>query len=213
MPNNKHFYKLILGDFKSNCYIYQFDNMAIIIDPACAGSTIADHLKSINCQLKAIFITHGHQDHIGAVDYLYNIYKCDVIAHYNDHDLIAGTDQSKILQIPSLKGIKVNAPVKYFNDEFQSWNINGVIVDGILTPGHTAGSVTYVLRDENKIFAGDTVFKGGVGKTESPTSSKEDLRKSIGIYKTFKKQCKIYPGHGPSTTVDSELKENDYFKY
>ena len=203
--------KLILGEFKTNCYVVSHNNTAFVIDPACNGETIDAFLKKNNYQLKAIFLTHGHQDHIGAVDYLYDIYKCTIIAHQNEQDILTGSDSSKILQIRSLSGVKVNSPVKYFDNEFSSWNINGIIVDGILTPGHSAGSVTYVLRNYYRIFSGDTVFKDTVGRTDLPTSNKEELAKSIEIYKTFKDECKIHPGHGESTTVANEKLRNEFF--
>ena len=66
--------KLILGEFKTNCYVVSHNNTAFVIDPACNGETIDAFLRKNNYQLKAIFLTHGHPDHIGAVDYLYNLY-------------------------------------------------------------------------------------------------------------------------------------------
>ena len=95
--------KLILGEFKTNCYVVSHNNTAFVIDPACNGETIDAFLRKNNCQLKAIFLTHGHQDHIGAVDYLYNIYKCPIIAHRNEHDILTGTVPSKMINIPSFK--------------------------------------------------------------------------------------------------------------
>ena len=91
------------------------------------------------------------------------------MSNLKEKDIITGNVPSKVLQIPSLKGIKINSPIKYFNGEFTTWDIDGVIVDGILTPGHTEGSVTYVLRNYYRIFSGDTVFKGSVGRTDFPT--------------------------------------------
>lgn len=203
--------KLILGDFKTNCYVVSHDDIAFVIDPACNGETIDAYLRTNKFKLKAIFLTHGHQDHIGAVDYLYSLYKCNVIAHYKDHEIITGITPSKLLAIPSLKGIKVNAPIKYFDSDFMTWDIDGIIVDGILTPGHTEGSVTYVLRNYYRIFTGDTVFKESIGRTDFPTSNRSDMKKSIEIYKTFKDECKLHPGHGESTTVANEKEHNPYF--
>lgn len=205
--------KLILGEFKTNCYVISHNDTAFVIDPACNGETIDAFLRKNNYKLKAIFLTHGHQDHIEAADYLYNLYKCSIIAHRKEMDIITGSVPSKMLSYPSLKGIKVNSPIRYFDGEFASWNIDGVIVDGILTPGHSEGSVTYVLRNYYRIFSGDTVFKGSVGRTDFPTSNKNDLYKSLDLYKTFKDECKIHPGHGESTTVAEEKLNNIYFQY
>ena len=205
--------KLILGDFKTNCYVVSHNNTAFVIDPACNGETIDAFLRGKGYKLKAIFLTHGHQDHIGAVDYLYSLYKCSIIAHYKERDILAGLVPSKILQFTSLKGIKVNSPVKYFDQDFMTWDIDGIIVDGILTAGHTEGSVTYVLRNYKRIFSGDTIMKGTIGRVDCPTSSRIEMRNSIKLYKTFIDECKIHPGHGESTTVANEKENNEFFQY
>lgn len=203
--------KIVLGDLKTNCYVISHDNTAIVIDPACNGESIDAFLRSNNLQLKTILLTHGHQDHIGAVDYLYNLYRCNIIAHYKEYEILTGAIPSKMINIPSLKGIKVNSPIKYFDSEFASFDIDGIIIDAILTPGHSEGSVTYVLRDYYRIFSGDTLMKGTVGRSDLPTSNKADLRKSLEIYKTFKDECKVHPGHGESTTIADEKQNNKYF--
>lgn len=203
--------KLILGDFKTNCYVISHNNTAIVVDPACSGETIDALLRKNNYALKAILLTHGHPDHIGAVDYLYSLYKCPIIAHLKEKDILTASVPSKMVQLPSFKGIKVNSPIKYFANEFTSWNIDGIIVDGILTPGHSEGSVTYVLRNYNRIFSGDTLFKDGIGRTDFPTSNKTDMKESLSIYKNFKDECKVLPGHGESTTIGQEKAHNIYF--
>ena len=94
-----------------------------------------------------------------------------------------------------------------------TWDIDGIIVDGILTAGHTEGSVTYVLRNYKRIFSGDTIMKGTIGRVDCPTSSRIEMRNSIKLYKTFIDECKIHPGHGESTTVANEKENNEFFQY
>ena len=205
--------KLTLGNFKTNCYVISHNGTAFVIDPASDGETIEAFLNNNNYVLKAIFLTHGHQDHIGAVDYLYDKYKCQIWAHYFDYELITASNPSKLIQFPSMKGIKVVSPVKYFKEDFYTFEFDDVIIDAILTPGHTEGSVTYVLRNYLRIFSGDTVFKDSVGRTDFPTSNREKLNESINLYKTFKDECVIHPGHGESTTIKDEKANNQFFKY
>jgi len=200
--------KLILGDFKTNCYVVSHENTCFIIDPACDGETIYNFLLSREYDLKAIFLTHGHPDHIGAVDYLVNKYNCSVRAHINDRALIQGAVS---LNLPSLKGIRVNSRVDYFDGDFNSFSIDGIILDAIATPGHTAGGVTYVLRNYKRIFSGDTIMKNSIGRLDLPGANKDDMRNSINLFKSFSADCKVHPGHGESTTIAFEKANSRYF--
>lgn len=204
--------KLVLGQLKTNCYVISHNNTAIVIDPACNGEIIEVLINKANCKLKAIFLTHGHQDHIGAVDYLYNKFRCPIYAHYNERDIIEGLDASKVIHdIPSLKNVKVTVPVKYFDSEFTSYDIDGIIVDAVFTPGHSEGSCVYVLRDCNRIFSGDTLFKDGIGRIDLPTSNKVAMKESLKLLQSFKDSCKVLPGHGSDTTIGYEKENNLYF--
>lgn len=202
--------KITLSENKTNCYIVFENSIAFIIDPASDGKIIEDYLRKNELQLADIFLTHGHQDHIGAVDYLYSIYNCKIHGHYLDKDLFEASDPTKLINLPSFKGIKINSPISYFGSDFYSFEVDGITIDAILTPGHTEGSVTYVLRNYLRVFSGDTLFKGNIGRVDFPTSSPEKMKKSLEIYKTLVPDCKIYPGHGESTSLQEELISNPY---
>ena len=202
--------KIILGENKTNCYIVFDDKAAFVVDPADNGEMIEEYLRQNELTLTDIFLTHGHQDHIGAVDHLYSIYKCAIHAHYLERELLEASDPSKLIQLPSFKGIKVNSPVKYFGSDFTTFDVSGIKIDAILTPGHTKGSVVYVLRDYLRVFSGDTLFKGSVGRADLPTSDPEELKKSLEIFKHFIGECKVFPGHGDSTSIADELANNPY---
>ena len=204
--------KLVLGQERTNCYVISHNNTAIVIDPACNGEIIEALINKNNCQLKAIFLTHGHQDHIGAVDYLYNNHKCPVYAHYRERDIIEARDMSKVINdIPHLKNVKVTVPVKYFDKEFVDFNIDGILLDAVYTPGHSEGSCIYVLRDYQRIFSGDTLFKGSIGRVDLPTSNKVAMKESLNLLRSFKDTCKVLPRHGSNTTIFKKKKENIYF--
>lgn len=184
--------------------------MAVVIDPGANGEIIGTLLQNNDLTLEAIFLTHGHYDHIGAVDYLYNLTKCKIYAHIGDQELMDKEASKNILNFQTLE---IHAPIEYFSKEFESFTIlKDIVFDAIHTPGHSAGSVVYVLRNYLRIFSGDTLFKEGIGRVDFPTSNKKEMKESLKLLATFKDNCKVFPGHGEDTTIGYEKENNIYFK-
>lgn len=80
------------------------------------------------------------------------------------------------------------------------------------TPGHASDSVSYYFPDASSLFVGDFVFKGSIGRCDLPGGSLDDMKRSLKILNDFDKNTKVYPGHGDSTTIGNELKNNKYIK-
>ena len=201
--------KLVLGSYQTNCYVISHNGIAIVIDPGANGEIIGTLLQNNNLTLEAIYLTHGHFDHIGAVDYLYNLTKCKIYAHINDQNLMNG---EPISTKHSFQTLQVQAPIHYFDGEFNSFVFaNDIALDAISTPGHSEGSCVYVLRNYNRLFSGDTLFKEGIGRVDFPTSDKKAMKESLKLLSTFKDECKVFPGHGEETTIGYEKENNIYF--
>lgn len=107
---------------------------------------------------------------------------------------------------------------KYYSTCVYSYNnlnegvhsIQDFTFEVIYTPGHSKDSVSYYFFEDKKMFVGDFIFKNDIGRCDLPTGNVEDMINSIAHIKTYE-ECKIYPGHGDDTTLDSERKSNKYF--
>ncbi len=200
--------KIVTKQQQTNCYIISHHNKAIVIDPGADVDNIKALLERNELALEAIFITHGHFDHIGAVDSLYKTYNCPIYMHSLDAPIVIHPEDYFDNSMPL---VKINSPIRYFDGEFNSFVVlDDIRFDAILTPGHSKGSVVYVLRDYERLFSGDTLFKEGVGRYDFKTSDRKELKESLKLLKTFKDSCKVFPGHGSETTIGYEKENNVY---
>ncbi|OUP79053.1 MULTISPECIES: MBL fold metallo-hydrolase [unclassified Thomasclavelia] len=197
----------VLGVMQTNCYIVSNDeNHCMIIDPGAQGKKVAKYLEENELVLDAILLTHGHFDHIGAVDYLYDKYHCPIYIHHEDIEMLTNSR----LNLSYLeKPFSLSAPVTPASEHME---ISGFKICWFHLPGHCPGASMIYLEDENVIFSGDVLFNGSIGRFDFPNSSKYDTLTSIEKIKTFNFDATLYPGHGPSSTLKSELLSNPYLQ-
>ena len=197
----------VLGVMQTNCYIVSNDeNHCMIIDPGAQGKKVAKYLEENELVLDAILLTHGHFDHIGAVDYLYDKYHCPIYIHHEDIEMLTNSR----LNLSYLeKTFSLSAPVTSASEHME---ISGFKICWFHLPGHCPGASMIYLEDENVIFSGDVLFNGSIGRFDFPNSSKYDTLTSIEKIKTFNFDATLYPGHGPSSTLRSELLSNPYLQ-
>ena len=197
----------VLGVMQTNCYIVSNDeNHCMIIDPGAQGKKVAKYLEENELVLDAILLTHGHFDHIGAVDYLYDKYHCPIYIHHEDIEMLTNSR----LNLSYLeKPFSLIAPVTPASEHME---IAGFKICWFHLPGHCPGASMIYLEDENVIFSGDVLFNGSIGRFDFPNSSKYDTLTSIEKIKTFNFDATLYPGHGPSSTLKSELLSNPYLQ-
>lgn len=176
-----------------------------IVDPASFREDIAEEIEE-NGSLKLILLTHGHYDHIGGVSDFMNRFP-DAKVYICEKDEICLTDDN------------FNLSSKMFNRKFPHFSAN-LIKEGdtltlgnteitfIETPGHTSGSGCFIFDDT--IISGDTLFAESCGRTDFPNSSPKDMLKSLIRLSQIEGEYKVYPGHGPSSTLSHEKKYNPY---
>lgn len=197
-----------LGPMQANCYILAdpHTRRAIIIDPGDEYEKVADLLN--RKKLKAAFIvnTHGHIDHIRAV----NEFKLPVYAYKDEVPMLKDPDLnlSEFLQVP----FKVDAEVHALEDN-QEIALDSLRLKVLHTPGHTPGGISLLLLQpkEKIVFTGDTLFYASVGRTDLPGASQKALIDSIKMrLLNLTDDTVVYPGHGPQTTIGQERANNPF---
>jgi len=198
--------KLVVGPIEENCYIvYREEDPSkscFLVDPGAGGNRIVNALKSLDRVPEAVFLTHGHFDHIMAVDW--------VLKEYPGLPVYAWEKEREVLEDPAkslLSGVAKNYALKDVNylADGSVTEAAGISVKLIATPGHTAGSACYRLEEEKILFSGDTLFKESAGRTDFPTGNDRLIRESIlGRLKELPEETLVYPGHGEETDIGHE---------
>ncbi|MCO4341039.1 MBL fold metallo-hydrolase [Staphylococcus agnetis] len=195
---------LPLGFVSTNTYFVTNEDALLIIDPAGESHKILDKIKSMNKPLKAILLTHAHFDHIAALDDVLNVYPVPVYMHKNEHDFLTNPAKNGSQKFQELGLPIITSQAKpQFIDEGDI-QLHGFDISVLYTPGHSPGSLSYVFKDFAVV--GDTLFNNGIGRTDLYQGDLETLIDSIKD-KLFEldETMPIYPGHGPSTTIENEF--------
>lgn len=202
--------RMVLGPVQTNCYfIYTEESKeAVVFDPADHGAEIFEKLKANDIKPVAIFLTHGHFDHILGVAKLKQLAHIEIYASAQEAELLANESLNCSDQI----GRIATVTPEHLLQDGEVTEIADMKIKTIYTPGHTAGSCCFYLEDEGVLMSGDTLFEGSVGRTDLPTGSMGALTRSIKEkLALLPDMTKVYPGHGDSTSIGQEKKYNPYF--
>lgn len=198
--------KVVVGIFEANCYILwdEKDKEAIIVDPGEEGERIIEIIRKDWLKIKSIVNTHTHIDHIGANDFLVERTGAPLLVHSADVSLLQNAELNLSALTGKDRSFSLPARVLEEGDEIRVGNFSLRVLH---TPGHTPGSIC--LYGDNKLFSGDTLFAGGIGRTDLAGGNAKELQKSIKEkILTLPDEVVVYPGHGPSTVVDKERRCN-----
>lgn len=202
--------KLVLGSVSTNCYIVSNKETkeALVIDPADNATRIRDELMTNGFTLKAILLTHGHFDHILAVEELVRTFGVPVYCHEDEQEVLGNPDLNLSMM---LAGFDYTIAASNLVKSDEVLELIGEKIQVLATPGHTRGGACYYFMQEGCIFVGDTIFMESIGRTDFPTGNMLTLIKSIQekIY-VLDSNIKLYPGHGPATSIGYEKENNPY---
>ena len=193
---------MVLGMIMTNCYIAYDDVVkeAFIVDPADSADEIQLKITELGVKPVAILLTHGHFDHIGAVDELRDKYKIKVYVYEDERDVMTSD-----ANLASMIGKRMSVEADEYLRDLQTIIIGGEKIQVIHTPGHTKGSCCFYLPDEKVLFSGDTMFCQSFGRTDFPTGSMSQLISSIkNRLLKLDDDVKVYPGHNEETKIGFE---------
>lgn len=199
---------ITVGEIGTNCYIlYQEGERAgVVIDPGANAAGILTRLKELSLTPEAILLTHGHFDHIMAVD--------DLKRAFPGLKAYAGAKEQPVLEQPGVNlstsfGRAASVKADEFLKDGEEITLAGITFKVLFTPGHTCGSVCYYVPEEEVLISGDTLFCESLGRSDFPTGSPKDIKSSI-TERLFvlPDQVMVYPGHGEITTIGHEKQYN-----
>lgn len=204
--------RVILGKLQTNCYVLvdEMSGLGAVVDPAEFSNQITDLIEAseIN-QLKYIFLTHGHIDHVlGAYDLKQKYPDAQVVISAEDEICLSSEACSLASDWDDTEQIPMHADICVHDGD--SLQLGTESVQVISTPGHTPGSVCYLIG--NTMFSGDTLFYKTCGRTDLFRGDFTVMQDSIMKLGNLPGDYIVYPGHGGFTTLDAERKSNRFMR-
>ena len=202
-----------VGALWTNCYIFWDDNtkQAFCVDPGGDTQEVRDFLSENGLKLTMILLTHGHIDHIAGIHEL---------VPFAGNNIYIGAGDAYMLrhpagQLQALLGVHCEG-INDFNEVSDGRVIDfpGYSIKVIETPGHTPGSVCYMVTDSGNhhvLLSGDTLFAQSVGRTDLEGGDDLQLEASLRKLDTLQDSLHVLPGHGPDTSIASEREMNPYW--
>ncbi len=204
MPN---IYTMPLGAYQTNTYLIwgQGSGSCCIIDPGYEAETILAQVRKLGLTVDAILLTHGHFDHVGAVQAIVEQTGCALWMSEGDWSQFPNPITHYFYPLANCDFTDVQLV-----EDGEVICAGGLRFSAIATPGHTHGSVCYLCRDA--LFSGDTLFAGSCGRTDLPGADPNSLGDSLDRLRSLDGNYTVYPGHGESTTLAWEKRYNPYMR-
>jgi glyoxylase-like metal-dependent hydrolase (beta-lactamase superfamily II) len=204
-----HIEPVTTGAFEEICYILWGDeHRALVVDPGHDAERILALLTEHRLEVAAYVCTHGHTDHINALAELHQNHPAPVVMHSLDLEWAFSAANAMEPYYP----VPVRPRIEQFErlDQKPDWQFADLAFERLETPGHTPGSCCLYFPKEQVLVAGDTLFRGSCGRTDLPGGSPRQMQESLQTLKKLPDDTRVYPGHGPDTTIGHERMTN-YF--
>ncbi len=203
---------LVIGDFETNCYCLRSDENSqecLLIDTGLDETEIVNIFDENQITPLAVVFTHGHIDHIAGINALREKFP-DIKVYIHSLDAISLEDPMSNLSFMTGGSFKAK-PAENIVEEGDFIEHAGIKLQVLHTPGHTPGGISLYSKEERVVFSGDALFADSVGRTDFPGGNTIQLIEGIKEkLLTLPEETKVFPGHGPSTTISREKKYNQY---
>ena len=200
------------NDYQENTYVVSENEKCIIIDPGNyqkhENKKIKEYINDLGLKTQSILITHCHIDHVLGIDFLVKEFSINVYIPESEISLYRDIENYAPLfnfenynHFHDIKFLDISKNIKFENQSIKLLNL----------PGHSPGHVGFYFIEKNICFSGDVIFKNSIGRTDLPGGNYDTLINSIkNELSLLDDSLKIYPGHGPETTIFDERKNNPF---
>jgi hydroxyacylglutathione hydrolase len=203
---------LPVGLLQCNCSIFgdETSRDAIVIDPGADLEQIENILRKHQLKVKAIVVTHAHIDHVAGAQELKRKTGAPIYLNANDDELLRLLDiQAQWLGVPTPEKAEVDTNAS----DGTSLSLGGSDFHVMHTPGHTQGSISIFIPQQNTLIAGDTLFRDSIGRTDLPGGDSRQILSSIKTrLLVLPEETVVVPGHGPKTTIGREKERNPFLQ-
>jgi hydroxyacylglutathione hydrolase len=201
---------LTVGPFQENCYVIGDGETGAIVDPGDEAARIALAVEQTGLEIGQILVTHAHIDHVGAVGALADEYACPVLMHAEAEPMLQQLPTQAMMM--GLRFGKVPAVDRHIQDG-EILEVGSLKLQSLYTPGHAPGHLAFYVESEGLVLSGDALFAGSVGRTDLFGGDMEVLVRSIRErLLTLPDETRVYPGHGPQTTIGDERAYNPFLQ-
>jgi hydroxyacylglutathione hydrolase len=201
---------LTVGPLETNCYLFapvSPTGEVVIVDPGAEPEAILDAVSRLELKVAAILLTHGHVDHMAAAAAVRDATGAPVHMHVADAGMVRKPDPYWASLVGGVEPCEVD--VELTGDE--QLHLAGVDLQVIHTPGHSPGSICYMVG--GTLFSGDTLFAGSIGRTDLPGGDDRVMQASLArLTAEVTGETRVLPGHGPETTMQAECQANPFLQ-